>query len=262
MTYSSSTTDITDNVIVATSAVLSETLSDSKRATLINQLGLQSSRLERFVRGYEGITDPHVSTDDEILNWVFGEVPADLAGAIWLLASGYYKASASSLRNAFDIATASLYFQIRENKKAGPGYNRLFSEWDRGERQTPNWGEMKSYISSQQSVVRFAKNNSYDPVATLYDHFKYLCSYTHTSAFAAPGTDPVTAINMTGVAPTFHLDYFQRGCELVEETISLIAFSWQLVYPQIYGTKPLGQISSEYKILMPGLRGTQALSHK
>lgn len=261
MPCESSTTAVTDNVIGATQNVLMNTLSSPKRLAAIHNLGALSSNLERFVRGYEHINDPSISTDDEILNWVFSEVPTDLAGAIWLLASGYYKASASTLRNAFDIAIASLYFQIRENNKTGTGYNSFFSEWDRGERQTPNWGEMKTYISSQPSVKRFKAKNGFDPVDRLYAHFKYLCAYTHTSAFASHGSDPVTAINMTGVAPSFEEKYFTRGCELVETTVSLIALSWQSVYPQIYGTRPLGQASSDYELLIPGLLGTQAWTH-
>lgn len=261
MPYQSSTTAVTDNVIAVTGAVLSTTLSLPERVSAINRLGMLSSNLERFVRGYEHIDDPSVSTDDEILNWVFGEVSTDLASAIWLLASGYYKASASSLRNAFDIATASLYFQIRENNKTTVGYGSLFSEWDRGERQTPNWGEMKPYISSQPSVNRFKTNNGYDPVDVLYEHFKYLCAYTHTSAFASPGSDPVTAINMTGIAPSFDAQWFVRGCELTEKTLNLIAFSWQVAYPEIYATKPLGNANAEYDALIPGSRGAEAWAH-
>ena len=115
----------------------------------------------------------------------------------------FYKASASSLRNALDIAVASLYFQIRQNRNPDQSCydNRYFAEWDRGDRDTPNWGEMKGVIKSHPSVSRFTTSTGVDIVEVIYDHFKHLCSYTHTRAYAKNG-DPVTAINMTGLART------------------------------------------------------------
>jgi hypothetical protein len=196
------------------------------------------------------------------LNWSFSEVPTDFCGAIWLLASGFYKASASSLRNALDIATASLYFQIRENTNPAIGsYNRFFAEWDRGERQTPNWGEMKPFISGQPSVTRFKENNGIDILEAAHSHFKYLCAYTHTLAFARNG-DPVTAINTTGFAPVFDQTFFMRGCEMTARTVSMIAMLWQVAFPQIIGTSPLGAISSAYSSLFPAPHGPLVLSHK
>ncbi len=258
--YSSSTTTITDNVLRHSTAALEATLSDRSRSDRIINLGKLASALEAFVRGYEQIDDPAISTDDEIINWVFGETPADLASAIWLLASGYYKASASSLRNAFDIAVASLYFQIRENEKTGPGYNKFFSQWDRGERRTPNWGEMKPYIAAQPTVAAFSADTGRDLTAIAYDHFAYLCAFTHTSAYATPGHDPVTAINMGGVAPAFDEEFFDRGCELVSKTISLIANLWQVVFPGIGATLPLGpRALGAYEPLFPPPLGPPAL---
>ena len=229
------------------------TIDDPIRAQTLDSLAKSASSLEAFIRGYTNIDDPSIDTDDEILNWAFSETPTDFASAIWLLASGFYKASASSLRNAFDIAAASLYFQIRENTDPeGRGYNRFFAEWDRGDRQTPNWGEMKTLISKCPSATAFKATHGVDMVECAYEHFKYLCGYTHTSAFANNG-DPVTAINTTGVAPAFDSAYFDRGCELTAETISLIAMLWQVVFPQIAATEPLGPISgSTYgKLFLP-----------
>jgi hypothetical protein len=262
-TRSSSTTRIMHDLLTHCDAALKATLSDPRRFKTLDDLAKSISSLELFVRGYELIDDPALDTDDEILNWVFSETATDFASAIWLLASGFYKASASSLRNGLDISTASLYFQIRENTDPTPGsYNRFFAEWDRGDRQTPNWGEMKPVISKQPSVLRFQANTTISITDFAYDHFKYLCAYTHTSAFANNG-DPVTAINTTGVAPEFHDTYFTRGCELTAKTVSLIAMLWQVVFPQIAATNPIGPPSSAaYKELFPPPLGPLVLSHR
>jgi len=259
---SSSTIEITDKVISHCDSVLKHTITDSTRMAELETLGRLVSSLERFVRGYVSIDDESISTDDEILNWVFTEVPSDFCSAIWLLASGFYKASASSLRNALDIATASLYFQLRENSKTTSGYNIFYAEWDRGDRQTPNWGEMKPYISAHPSVARFKLQTGVDPVEVIYNHFKYLCSYTHTSAYTPEG-DAVTAINMTGVAPEFDAIYFSRGCDLTRRTVSLIAILWQVAFPSIVGSSPLGPVSAEaYVSLFPPPIGPLALQHR
>ena len=259
-TYCSSTTEVTDNVLSLSSDILAKTLSDPARRKRLNELGELASALEAFIRGYQRIEDPAISTDDEILNWTFSETSTDLAGAIWLLASGYYKASASCLRNALEIAVASLYFQIRENERTSVGYNKLFAEWDRGERRTPNWGEMKTWITQQAGVASFVARAGIDPVAATYKHFEYLCAYTHTSAFAGVD-DPVTAINMTGVAPEFDKRYFSRGCELISTTICMSAVLWQIVFPGIAKTEPLGPMSSgAYEKLFALPHGAAALS--
>jgi len=263
MTYWSSTTAITDNLIPHCQNVLSMTIGDTTRVCKLDSLAKSVSSLEAFISGYTNIDDPAIDADDEILNWAFSETPTDFASAIWLLASGHYKASASSLRNAFDIAIASLYFQIRENTDPGVrGYNRFFSEWDRGDRQTPNWGEMKSFILARSSVKNFDSANGVDIVEYAYKHFKYLCAYTHTSAFANNG-DPVTAINTTGISPAFDVSYFDRGCEMTAKTVSLIAILWQVVFPQIVTTEPLGSISSgAYSELFLPPYGPLALAHQ
>ena len=239
------------------------TISDAARLDRLNLLAGSVSDLETFVRGYEQIRDPSINTDDEILNWAFSETAPDLCGAIWLLASGFYKSSASSLRNAFDIAVASLYFQILENtKSATGGRSRFFSEWDAGTRPTPNWGEMRPFIGIQPSVTRFNANCGSNIMDEAYRHFQYLCSYTHTSAFSSNG-EPVTAIWMTGSAPAFEEEFFLRGCSMVSRTTSLIAILWQIAYPQIASTLPLGPLEREpYVRLFPAPLGPLALGHR
>jgi hypothetical protein len=258
--YWSSSTLVSDNVVACSSAVLEETLGAVDRAVCIDKLGKLASSLEAFVNGYLRIVDPTIDTDDEILNWTFGETQTDLCAAIWLLASGYYKASASCVRNAYDIAVASLYFQIRQNEHKLPGYNKFFAEWDSGKRGTPNWGEMKTTIGNQETVLKFVASTGVDPIDVAYAHFKYLCAYTHTAAFAGPD-DPVTAINMTGVAPAFDAQFFTRGCETIGTTISMIAVLWQVVFPAIAKTEPLGPISGGgYNKLFSLPHGPAALS--
>jgi len=250
--YAASTAEICRDLLGHCAACYGEAVSDAGRVDQLNLLARSVSKLERFVRGYENIKDPFVNTTDEILNWTFSETAADLCGAIWLLASGFYKASASSLRNAFDIAVASLYFQIREN----------FSEWDAGKRDTPNWGEMKQLIGTQPSVARFNLSSGIDIVDEAHRHFRYLCAYTHTSAYARNG-DPVTAINTTGSAPAFEEEYFLRGCTMASRTISLIAILWQVTYPQIATTFPLGPLGDQsYRELFPAPFGPLALAHQ
>jgi len=236
-------------------------VSDPVRASVLDMLGETAAELEAFVRGYESIVDPSIDTDDEILNWAFSETTADVCSAIWLLASGFYKGSASSLRSALDISTASLYFQIRENNEPrSGGYNKFFSSWDAGTRDTPNWGEMKPYISSQPSVVRFKRNNGIDVVDEAYEHFRYLCAFAHTRAFAS-NRDSISAINTTGVAPSFNEEYFQRGRDMTLKTMSLTAILWKIAFPKIASAP--GAIGTDaHNTLFPDHLGQLALNHK
>jgi hypothetical protein len=252
---------IAANLIDFCSSVLRRTLGERDRFESIADLGRLTHKLERFVRGYEWLEQPGISTDDETLNWAFTETSTDLTRAIWLLASGFYKASASSLRNALDVATASLYFQIRENEHTGPGYNPFFSEWDRGEHQLPHWGEIKTVIASQRSVKAFIRMAQLNPVEDAYNLFKHLCAYTHTSAFTKDG-QPITAINFSGTAPAFNADAFERGCGLITRTMSQIAILWQVTFPGIAQTDPFGaERERYYAALFPLPTGPLVLQH-
>jgi hypothetical protein len=223
------------------------------------------AELEDFVRRYESINDDSIDTDDEILNWVYGETNVDLCSSIWLLSSAFYKSSASCLRNALDISTACLYFQIVQNENPDRSCyaNKPFAEWNSGNRDTPSWGEMTPVIKGQSSISRFKVSFGVDIVDLAHAHFKHLCDYTHSRAFAKNG-DPISAINMTGVAPTFDLRFFERGAELIIETISLIAAMWQAAFPQLasdiprFGDEP-HQVSRN---LFRTQYGLCALSHK
>src|ERR1700730_11972421 len=98
-----STPNINEKILERCISVYHETVGDASRKQMLEALGRSASDLETFVRGYGSIQDPSIDTDDEILNWTFSETLADYNSAIWLLASGFYKASASSLRNAYEI---------------------------------------------------------------------------------------------------------------------------------------------------------------
>lgn len=175
-----------------------------------------------------------------------------------------YALRRGTLRNALEIATAALCFQIRENEHTASGFNKFYSDWDQGIRRTPNWGKMRPLICRQRSVVKFVARTGVDPVAATYEHFRYLCrylcAYTHTSAFT-PAREPLTAINIgAGVAPAFHADAFDRGCQLTDKTMSMIAILWQVVFPRMAGPLQYGfEWLPEFEPLFPPPLGPLAL---
>ena len=136
--YAASTTEIADNLRLYCAISYGECTADPSRRERLDGLARRIGLLETFVRGYERIEDSSISNDDEIINWSFTETASDLFSAIWLLATGFHKASASSLRNALEIGIVSLYFQVIVNtdpdKKV---YNKIFAEWDSGVSDAP-----------------------------------------------------------------------------------------------------------------------------
>lgn len=263
--FQSSWHEICNDLIVYCQTAQSKTLEAPKRAEGLRDLGQMVAELEDFVRRYDSIDDASIDTDDEILNWVYGETRVDLCSSIWLLSSAFYKASASSLRNALDISTACLYFQIKQNERVGQSSygDTPFAAWDSGRRDTPSWGEMKPVIKDQPSVSKFKMSSGLDIVNLAHAHFKHLCDYTHTRAYAKNG-DPVSAINMTGIAPTFDPDCFERGAQMIMETICMIAAMWQVAFPQLasgipkYGDRPNETPMNLFRTPY----GVCALSHK
>jgi hypothetical protein len=218
------------------------TMADNVRAQRIDELASAAELCHNFVYGYTSIDDPAVDSDDEILNWTFGDVTSDIGAAIWCLSCGFYKAAASNLRNALDLAVTTLYFQVRENTNpVEKGWNKFFSEWDRGERDTPSWGEMRPFIGQQRAVKDFDEAHADDVLGQLYLHFKNLSSYTHGRAVARDG-QPVRAIDSTGNAPTFDERQFDHLVRLTLTTVCWICATWQIVFPQIIETEPLGPL--------------------
>ena len=263
--HQSSWHQVCSNLIQYCQAAQMKTMEDSKRVEGLKDLGQMVAELEDFVRRYDSIDDDSIDTDDEILNWVYSETTVDLCSSIWLLSSAFYKASASCLRNALDISTACLYFQIKQNENPEQSCyeNTPFAAWDSGSRDIPNWSEMKPIIKNQSCISRFKVSFGVDIVDLAHAHFKCLCDYTHSRAYAKNG-DPVSAINMTGVAPTFDLGCFERGTELIMETICFIAAMWQAAFPQMasgiprFGNKPHQATMNLFRTQY----GKCALSHK
>lgn len=200
--FQSSLHEVCSDLIQYCRAAQMKTVEDPKRAEGLKDLGQMVAELEDFVRRYDSIDDDSIDTDDEILNWVYSETTVDLCSSVWLLSSAFYKASASSLRNALDVSTACIYFQIKQNENPEQScYGKTpFAAWDSGNRDTPSWGEMKPILKNQSSILRFKVSSEVDIIDLAHSHFKHLCDYAHSRAFAKNG-DPVSAINMTGVAP-------------------------------------------------------------
>lgn len=172
-------------------------------------LGQRASHLHKLVYG---ITED--GEDDEILNWSFGYVCDDLNAAIWNLSSGYYKTSASCLRNALDLGALSLYFQIREleSTKEG-GYNSYFRDWDSGRCGTPSWGTTMPVIRRLVSIQSFNSTNNCDVVDDIYAHFRRLSDYTHGRPWEASGGKPGKPIGSLWLGqnpPEFAADLFDR----------------------------------------------------
>ena len=149
----------------------------------LNILSKKANSIISFIYGYELTENESFDTDDEILNWTIIDVVDDISAAIWNLGTGFYKTAASCQRGALEMASVSLYFQRLENEKPVQGsYNQAFSEWDGGNESTPNWGTTKPRLQKHSLVDKFKKENGFCVINEAYNHFKYLCSFTHSRA--------------------------------------------------------------------------------
>lgn len=246
-------------------AVLGATIEDPQRRQRIDQLSATAALCKEFVYGYTSIDDPGVDADDEIINWTFGDVSADLGAAIWSLSSGFYKAAASNLRNALDLSVTCLYFQVRENTDpAARGWNRFYAEWDRGDRATPNWGEIKPILKRQPWVSAFDLSHNCNVVDEVHSFFGYLSAYTHGRAFTEDKY-PVRAIETAEAhAPSFDVRQFEHVADLTLKTVGWICTIWQIAYPQILATEPLGPATDgQYDMIFSAHeRGRQAMAYR
>jgi hypothetical protein len=224
--------------------VYAKTVIDPFRTLKIDELASAAELCESFVYGYTSIDDPEIDSDDEILNWTLGDVTGDLGAAIWCLSCGFYKAAASNLRNALDLGVTALYFQVRENTDpAEKGWNKFFSEWDRGERSTPSWGEIKPFLKSQASLRNFDQAHTCDVVNELHAHFGYLSAYTHGRAFTVDGRAVRAIETADSHSPSFDASQFEHVSNLTLTTVCWICTIWQIAFPQIIETEPLGPMS-------------------
>jgi len=215
-----------------------DTIFVPQRAKKIYDLYAKVETLFSFIRQYHCINDSSISTDDEIVNWTFNDVIDDLNAAIWNNATGFYKTSGVCLRNALEMSIVSLYFQLRENENIDEGnYYTYFVEWDRGDKETPNWGTTKDYISKQNYVKNFDNQYSCKIIDEVYRHFKYLCNFTHGRPFAPEDKSPTNSMNMSTNQPNFSETEFERFCSLINDTISWISMAWLVNFPQILSDK-------------------------
>lgn len=218
-------------------ALESDATRSEKLKISINNIDL----LVNLIYEYRSIAIDNIDQDDEIINWTFEDVKEDLGSAIWNLSCALYKTSASCLRNAFEMSFVSLYFNIREhehvkkniNEKYIP-YNKFFADWDSGNKDTPNWGEMMPLIEKNVNVKNFNKENNCDIMRETYSWFKHLCSFTHGKSFDKPLIDlSALPTNHTNIGTEFTEINFDRFISDFNRTISTIGTFWALCFPDI-----------------------------
>jgi len=221
------------NIISKSAVTVNQLQEDSPEGLKLSELARKVNSLYSLVGGYTATDREDISTDDEIINWTFSDVAGELCSALWNLSSGFYKTSASCLRGALEMGAVSLYFQMRENDDPGAGYNQEFVNWDSGVKGTPSWGTTKSKIKASKNVFDFEIANGYNPIEEAYDHFKFLCSFTHSRAYSPEDRKGTNFMNMNGNLGSFNKAEFQRISEAMDKTIAMIASMWIISYPHI-----------------------------
>lgn len=212
----------------------SEFEADDGLVALLDEMGELVDLYERFIRSYLSIEDKALDTDDEIINWTFPDVIADLSNSLWNIACGYHKASVVSLRNAYELTAISLTFQIEENTNPSPdSWNKLFTDWDTGREKTPNWHRILNHFSNSRSFVEFGRIHKISPRDLFYAHYSQLCSYTHSRPFDPLSGLPTNTTNMGWNVPFFDRELFIRFLNMVSQTISLGSAMWLITYPQM-----------------------------
>jgi len=223
-------------------------------------IGKNIDKIIDLVYEYTSLNSTTLDTDDEIINWTFIDVKYDLISSAWNLYSGLYKTSASNLRSALEMSFLSLYFQMRQNidKINGvSGYNKYFEEWDNGERNTPNWGEMKSIIQQNKNIKQYNFKSNCDIVNELYLWYGYLCNFTHGKPFENSIRNSTSKpTNHMNIGTGFDVNNFYRFSNYLEDTISWIAVFWSLSFPNILKSKP-----KKYKLLFKGERAIDVFEY-
>lgn len=199
----------------------------------LEDLAVKTNSLISLIYGYTLIEDDSLNTDDEILNWTLPDVGSDFCASIWNLLSGFYKTAASSQRGAIEMAIVSLYFQILENEYEDNGYNPKFNEWDGGDVSTPNWGSSKPKLKQNLNVKNFEMEFGYCPIQEAHDHFKYLCSFTHSRSYSPEDGGGTNAMHMKDHVGLYNQEEFKRISDAMHNTISIIAATWSIVFPKV-----------------------------
>jgi hypothetical protein len=247
------------NILKLSTECLRVTHSDKKAYKRLKDLSIRVEMLLDFVYGYTFLKDDNIDSDDEIINWTFVDVTDDLNAAIWNIASGFYKCSAALMRNALDLAMASVYFQLLQNRDPLV-YCEEFSRWETGRADTPGWKLTEPVISGTDAVRRFNARYRCDIAKEIHGHFKQLCNRTHNRAFA-PSGEAINNKNLGLDAPSFDEGSFHRMSLLLEKTVAHIATIWLVAFPGILACDPLHDLSdmSKYEKLLSHRRGMQAL---
>lgn len=235
-----------DAVAVRTLAyeAYNNTVADPVRAKRLDELASRIGLLADFIYRYASIGDPSIHTDEEMINWTIVDVAGDLASAVWNLACGFYKASASVARNAHDLSFFSLACHIDINNGSRTNYcTKLFDEWDKGKSETPNWEMLKSLFPTaskkppkypeQRSVRDFDLRFGCNVLKEARDHYGVLCNFTHSRPFDRRSRLPSNSANLGVRVPGFDAACFVRFSELIELTIAWIATMWLLSYPKM-----------------------------
>lgn len=216
-------------------SVALQSAKDIERVGINEQLddfGKKANSIISFVYGYQLTESLMFDTSEDILNWTIIDVVDDLSASIWNLGTGFYKTSASCLRGALEMASVALYFQRLENEKPVPGeYNKAFSEWDGGLTSTPNWGTTKPLLKNHPLIKKFMNENGFCIIDEAYDHFKYLCSFTHSRAVSPEDGEGTNSMNMLNRAGEFNKVEFVRIAKALDVTIANIASIWAVTYP-------------------------------
>jgi len=200
----------------------------------IEDLSKKVNTLISLIYHYTLIESDSFDTDDEILNWTTADIVDDLSSAIWNLASGFYKTSASSQRGALEIAVVSLYFQVLENDNSDDNsYNKTFTNWDCGKSPTPNWRVTKPLLKKQFFVDKFNQEHNICVIDNAYKHFKFLCSFTHSRAISPEDGGGANSLNIGAPIGEYNKAEFIRISTSLDDTISHIASIWSVTFPHI-----------------------------
>jgi hypothetical protein len=227
----------------------------------LDDLAAQIDLYVNFLYLYTFIDSPHIDSDDEVINWTAPDVAADLSNALWNLACGYHKACASSLRNAYEMTAVALTFQIEENINPRTGaYNELFSEWDRGQSDTPNWSRLISHLRTQGKFSAFSAASGSDVKSLFHGHYKSLCAYTHSRPMDAITELATNSMNLGVETPSYDGALVERFASLARQTMSLGAAMWLLAYPEMLTHNTWGSFAAEFDTLFVPSFGREAFT--
>jgi hypothetical protein len=240
------------SVIIESEVVVEETRRTAPATCDPAGLEAAAHSLDKFARQYPQLEAPGIDTDDEILNWVYTEAICDLRSAIWNAAGGHYKVAMHCLRNAHEIGTLAVCFQIMQNgQPCNQGYHPSFDGWTWGRTDTPGWREMKRCITLHHEVGVFQRRSGSDFVAALHQHFAFLCNFTHSRAFDRHRREPTQTLWMTGDVGRFDPALLERFRSAFLLTVSWSASLWLLCFPALYESARADGFSPEPLITHP-----------